>query len=176
MTPRPPKLAMALLKRVAGQNGALIGDLEEQFRDGRSRMWFWSQTIGLSINRCLHENSCAVCLVFAAFVIGTGSTVGWWGARFAVPVLLGLSLTSWKMWKLHRTSLVILYITSVALVAPHWMADVSAMSGGDRLFWTLARVLGGYGVVGVLLVPFLITRLGRSGPLSEPPIELSLTR
>jgi len=93
-----------------------------------------------------------------------------------VPVLLGLSLTSWKMWKLHRTSLVILYITSVALVAPHWMADVSAMSGGDRLFWTLARVLGGYGVVGVLLVPFLITRLGRSGPLSEPPIELSLTR
>jgi hypothetical protein len=37
-------------------------------------------------------------------------------------------------------------------------------------------VLGGYGVVGVLLVPFLIMRLGRSGPLAEPPIELSLGR
>ena len=176
MTPKPPTLAIALLKRIAGQNDALMGDLEEQFRNGRSRTWFWSQTIGIVINRCLHENSCAACLVFLAFVIGTGSTVGWWGTRFALPVLLGLALTSWKIWKLHRTSLVILYIMSIALVAPHWMANVSTMSGGDRLFWTIARVLGGYGVVGVLLVPFLIMRLGRSGPLAEPPIELSLGR
>jgi hypothetical protein len=176
MTPRPPKLAMALLKCIADQNDALVGDLEEQFRNGRSRRWFWAQTIAIVVTRCVHENACAVCLLFAAFVIGTGSTVGWWGTRFAVPVLLGLALTSWKIWKLHRTSLVILYITSVALVAPQWMADVSTMSGGDRLFWTIARVLGGYGVVGVLLVPFLIMRLGRLGPLAEPPIELSLTR
>jgi hypothetical protein len=56
------------------------------------------------------------------------------------------------------------------------MADVSTMSGWDRLFWTIARVLGGYGVVGVLLVPFLIIRLGGLGPLAEPPIELSMTR
>jgi hypothetical protein len=77
MIPRPPKLAIALLKRIAGQNDALIGDLEEQFGNDRSRTWFWSQTAGIVVNRCLHENSCAVCLVFAAFVIGTGSTVGW---------------------------------------------------------------------------------------------------
>ena len=176
MTPKPPTLAIALLKCIAGQNDALMGDLEEQFRNGRSRTWFWSQTIAIVINRCLHENSCAACLVFLAFVIGTGSTVGWWGTRFTLPVLLGLALTSWKMWKLHRTSLVILYIASIAFVAPHWMADVSTMNGGDRLFWTIARVLGGYGVVGVLLVPFLVMRLARLGPLAEPPIELSLTR
>jgi hypothetical protein len=176
MTPKPPKLAIALLKRIAGQNDALMGDLEEQFRNGRSRTWFWSQTMGIVINRCVHQHSCAACLVFAAFVIGTGSTVGWWGTRFAVPALLGLALTSWKMWKLHRTSLVILYITSIALVAPQWMAGVSTMSGGDRLFWTIARVLGGYGVVGVLLVPFLVMRLGRLGPLAEPPVQLTLRR
>jgi len=176
MTSRPPAVASALLKRIAGQHDALVGDLEEQFRNGRSRTWFWRQTLGIVVNRCLHEHVCATCLVFAALVIGTGSTVGWWGTRFAVPVLLGLVLTSWKMWRLHRTSLVILYITSIALVSPHWMADVSSMSGPDRLFWTIARVLGGYGVVGVLLVPFLVMRLGRLGPLAEPPIDLSLTR
>jgi hypothetical protein len=176
MTPKPPTLALALLKRITGHNDALAGDLEEQLRNGRSRTWFWSQAIGIAMHRCLHENSCAACLVLLAFIIGTGSTVGWWGTRFAVPVLLGLALTSWRVWRLHRTSLVILYITSIALVAPHWMADVSTMSGGDRLFWTIARLLGGYGVVGVLLVPFLIMRLGQSGPLAEPPIELSLGR
>jgi hypothetical protein len=73
--------------------------------------------------------------------------------------------------------LVLLYATSVALVLPNWMmADTLVMSGGDRLFWAIARVLAGYGVVGVLMVPFLILRLGRSGPLAEPPISLSLTR
>ena len=50
------------------------------------------------------------------------------------------------------------------------------MSGGDRVFWAIARVLAGYGIVGILLVPFLILRLGRSGPLSEPPVSLSLGR
>jgi hypothetical protein len=50
------------------------------------------------------------------------------------------------------------------------------MNSGDRLFWAIARVLAGYGVVGVLMVPFLILRLGRSGPLAERPISLSLVR
>jgi hypothetical protein len=111
-------------------------------------------------------------------LLGTGLSVGWWGtSRFMVPVLLGVTLTSWKLWRLHRTSLVLLYATSVALVLPHWMMDATAvMSAGDRVFWAIARVLAGYGIVGILLVPFLILRLGRSGPLAEPPVSLSLGR
>ena len=82
----------------------------------------------------------------------------------------------WNVWRLQRTSLVILYITSVALVSPYWMAgQTQQMTGANQLFWAIARILGGYGVVGVMLVPFLILHLGRTGPLSEPPVHISLT-
>ena len=36
--------------------------------------------------------------------------------------------------------------------------------------------IGSTGIGGVLLVPFLILRLGRSGPLSDPPLHISVTR
>jgi len=154
-----------------------VGDLDEQFRSGRSRFWYWRQVIDVARTKCTHSHVCAVLLVLASVVIGTGSTVGWWGTRFAVPVLLGTAITSWNVWRLQRTSLVILYIASVALVSPYWMASqIENMTGANRLFWTIARLLGGYGVVGVMLVPFLIIRLGKYGPLSEPPVEISLTR
>jgi hypothetical protein len=127
--------------------------------------------------KCVHAHACAACVLVAAFVLSIGPTLGWWHTRFAVPVLLGMAITSWKLWRLHRTSLVILYVASVALVSPYWMSgQTEAMTGANRLFWAIARILGGYGVVGVLLVPFLILRLGRSGPLSDPPIHISLTR
>ena len=74
-------------------------------------------------------------------------------------------------------SLAILYATSVVILLPHWMiAHHLTPTVGDRLFWAIAEMLAGYGVVGVLLVPFLILRLGRTGPLAEGPISLSLTR
>jgi hypothetical protein len=176
MTRRPPGLALALLRWIAASD-PLVGDLDEQFRTGRSRYWYWLQVIAITRTKCAHSYVCAALFVLASAVIGTGSMVGWWGTRFAVPVLLGMAITSWNVWRLHRTSLVILYITSVALVSPYWMAaETEKMTGANQLFWTIARLLGGYGVVGVMLVPFLIIRLGRLGPLAEPPVEISLTR
>lgn len=43
----PPKLATWLLDRLgfATQNPALVGDLLEEFRGGRSRGWYWRQTL-----------------------------------------------------------------------------------------------------------------------------------
>jgi len=178
MTPQaPPRLAAALIKLAAGRNDALVGDLEEQFRSGRSSGWYWSQAVRMAIGRCADDQRLRVAMTIAALLV-TGTFVGWWGtSRLAVPVLLGFTFTSWKLWRLHRTSLVILYATSVALVLPHWMMDTTlVMSGGDRVFWAIARVLAGYGFVGVLMVPFLILRFGRSGPLAERPIALSLNR
>jgi hypothetical protein len=43
-TPLPPRLALWLLDRIA-QNPPLSGDLLEQYRAGRSRRWFWRQTL-----------------------------------------------------------------------------------------------------------------------------------
>ncbi len=173
----PPRLAAALIKLTAGPNDALVGDLEEQFRSGRSRRWYWSQAARMVATRCAADYRVRVGAVIGT-LLAIGASIGWWGAsRFAVPVLLGFTFTSWKLWRLHRTSLVLLYAASVALVVPHWMMDGTlALSDGDRVFWAIARVLAGYGVVGVLMVPFLILRLGRSGPLAEGPISLSLSR
>ena len=174
---RPPKLATALLRRLTGADDSLVGDLDEAFQNGKTSRWYWSQVTGVALNRCLHAHTCATTFVIAAMLLSLGVTMGWWQTRFVVPVLLGMAFTSWKLWRLHRTSLVILYVASVALVSPYWMsADAESMTAGNRVFWIIARILGGYGVVGVLLVPFLIIRLGKSGPLSEPPIRISLTR
>jgi hypothetical protein len=166
-------MAATLLKLIARGNDALAGDLEEQVRTGRSARWYWFQVAAIVVRS--RRILAAVALTACIMTIGI---VGWWGTtRFALPVVLGVTLTSWKLWRLHRTSLVLLYATSVALVLPHWMMDATVvMSGGDRVFWAIARVLAGYGVVGILLVPFLILRLGRSGPLAEPPVSLSLGR
>ena len=174
---KPPRLAAALARLVAGRNEALVGDLEEQCRKGRSRRWYWTQVAGIAIGRGVHDRRFQV-VTTLMLLLATSVFIGWWGtSRFAVPVLLGFTFTSFKMWRLHRTTLVLLYATSVALVLPHWMMEQSlVMSGGDRVFWAIARVLAGYGVVGLVMVPFLILRLGRTGPLAEPPINLSLGR
>jgi len=178
MTPHiPPRLAAMLVRLAAGGNEALVGDLEEQFRAGRSRRWYWSQAARMTVGRRIHDRRLQIVAVIAALLVA-GISLGWWGtSRIAVPVLLGLTFTSWKLWRLHRTSLVLLYAISVALVLPEWMVGTTLlMNDGDRLFWAIARVLAGYGVVGVLMIPFLILRLDRSGPLAERPISLSLGR
>jgi hypothetical protein len=43
----PPKLATALLRRIVANQPALVGDLLEQFRLGRSRWWYWQQVLAL---------------------------------------------------------------------------------------------------------------------------------
>ena len=153
---------------------ALVGDLREMGRL-RSRTWLGVQLAVAAITLCMRDKRARVAMMVVA-LLAIGVSAGWWGtSRFAMPVLLGFALTSWKLWRLHRTSLVLLYAASVALVLPHWMmSETLVMSGGDRVFWAIARVLAGYGVVGILLVPFLILQLGRSGPLAEPPVSLSL--
>jgi hypothetical protein len=42
----PPKLAIALLKRLAPGRDDLAGDLVEQFRSGKSNVWLWRQVLG----------------------------------------------------------------------------------------------------------------------------------
>jgi hypothetical protein len=43
----PPKLATALPRRIVANQPALVGDLLEQFRLGRSRWWYWQQVLAL---------------------------------------------------------------------------------------------------------------------------------
>jgi len=149
----------------------IIGDLHEQRANGRSRTWYWMQVVGVVVSAGIHSDRARVAMAGAALVLSL--LLG----RFAFPLLLGVAFTSFSLWRFHRTSLVLLYIVAVTLLLPDWMIREQMMpTTGDRVFWSIAQVLAGYGMVGVLLVPFLILRLGRSGPLAEPPISLSLGR
>lgn len=173
----PPRLATALLKLLAGDDDALMGDMQEQLQLGKSPGWYWRQTVGIAIHD-LRVRILGGWVVLASVVVFTTPAVGWWGAtRIAASMALGLAITSWGVWRFQRTSLAFLYATSVALLLPHWMlADHLTPTAADRVFWAIAQILAGYGVVGVLLVPFLILRLGRSGPLADGPTSLNLAR
>jgi hypothetical protein len=50
MTNQPPRLAVALLNRLADRNEALAGDLLEGYQLRRSRAWLWTQLIGAILN------------------------------------------------------------------------------------------------------------------------------
>jgi hypothetical protein len=58
MTSRqPPRLALVFLSRLAGDREALVGDLLEDFQQGRSRTWFWRQVlsaVALELGRKKH--------------------------------------------------------------------------------------------------------------------------
>jgi hypothetical protein len=52
MSNQPPRLATWLLKHFgcSPNTDAVIGDLDERFRDGRSRIWYWKQVlVGLAV-------------------------------------------------------------------------------------------------------------------------------
>ena len=47
MKRQPPTLATVLLQRFVNPDGAILGDLVEQFQSGRSRAWYWRQITGV---------------------------------------------------------------------------------------------------------------------------------
>jgi hypothetical protein len=50
---QPPRLAELLLKRFT-DNEHLIGDLQEEYRTGRSHAWYWRQVMAALTMRALH--------------------------------------------------------------------------------------------------------------------------
>jgi hypothetical protein len=45
---RPPRLVIALLSRLPADHEPLVGDLLEEFEQGRSRWWLWHQTLSVA--------------------------------------------------------------------------------------------------------------------------------
>ena len=42
---KPPAVAMAILSYLGDQADSIVGDLVEEYRAGRSRLWFWRQAV-----------------------------------------------------------------------------------------------------------------------------------
>jgi hypothetical protein len=52
---QPPFLATLILERLGADDEALIGDLLEEYRRGRSRAWYWSQALaGVALRSSKH--------------------------------------------------------------------------------------------------------------------------
>jgi hypothetical protein len=76
---QPPRPATWLLERLGGiaDLDPLIGDLAEQFAQGRSRFWYWWQTtglVGLELVRILRTHAFSF---VAAVLAGDALTQGW---------------------------------------------------------------------------------------------------
>ena len=53
----PPRLAVALLRRVLDDNEPLAGDLLERFAAGQSRLWFWREVLAAVAVRALQQRA-----------------------------------------------------------------------------------------------------------------------
>lgn len=133
MIPRPPpRPATWLLERLGGSSDLdpLIGDLAEQFAQGRSRFWYWWQTLGvlvLELVRILRRHG----LSFAAAVLaGCALTQGWMlGSSYAFqPLYANLPQVSAHPW------------TAAALLRVAGM-QLNAFSNGVLTFATVWMVI-----------------------------------
>ena len=60
MTRRPPRLAHWLLRHLVGRESALVGDLVEEYRAGRSSLWLWRQvlwTVAVSLVQAVKKSA-----------------------------------------------------------------------------------------------------------------------
>jgi hypothetical protein len=82
---KPPKFATWLLNNFGRvrHNRAMIGDLCEEFRDGRSRSWYWRQTIFILARRLGRE----ACSAYSAGALIIG---------------VFLALVDYAFWSLNR--------------------------------------------------------------------------
>ncbi len=106
--PNPPKLATWLLNNFGAtrHRRALVGDLLEEFRGGRSRSWFWRQAL-LIVARQLGREAFSPGILF--------------GVGF---VFLVFALPDYVFWRLHRP----LHISE-------WVSAAIAVAGVLSLLW-----------------------------------------
>lgn len=92
MTTRmPPKLADALLARLEPSHEALLGDLREEFRAGRSASWYWRQVIAAVVAAFTSELRAHPLLAVRAMA------VGWVTLRMFHLVTRQLPLLDWLL-------------------------------------------------------------------------------
>ena len=91
---QPPKLATFLMERLAGCGPILLGDLQEEYRAGRSRWWYWREALHVvawSLVVGIRSHPIKFLRAIAALVIAN------WVAAFALSVLPLASLVEYVM-------------------------------------------------------------------------------
>jgi hypothetical protein len=66
----PPRAAAWLLDCFVGRNQALIGDIAEEYRTGRTQLWFWRQTVMAALRSTFAEIQSHWILALRAAIFG----------------------------------------------------------------------------------------------------------
>lgn len=84
MKPQTPVLATWLLERFGTHNQPLIGDLMEEYRRGRSVLWYWTQVLAAIVVGSLKQLGAHKLLAIRALIVGYASIVA--GAWLFMPL------------------------------------------------------------------------------------------
>ena len=170
-TKKPPRLA-AFLLQVATADEALAGDLEEEYRAGRSRAWYWRQVmatiaVGSLRDVSVHEmfavqrmpmqvvmlGLVSVCAVFTVKLIGVwivehdvpGFLVSGGGLRELLRLALSFAIAiplGVAIAHIHAASRRTA-VLGFSIVIPLWaFTNVFVLNGAGNLDAALSHVLG----------------------------------
>jgi len=178
----PPALATALLERFIPPrtSTSLIGDLIEEHRNGRSRAWYWQQTImalTMSAFRQAREHKfqatsaivlgylCAIPLCyFASSAVGKfvgGYTVVGAYLLFLPVAFLSAAFSGWIVSRSHSRAMVLVWATFIIIASAVALA-VYVLFPIDRMSLPMTVV--------VLAQDFVVGPLGvLAGGLLDPP-------
>jgi hypothetical protein len=138
---RPPTLATWLLERLGSdlQNEQIVGDLIEQYADGRTRAWYWRQVTAAIVAGFFEQINSHKLLALRALIVGwlaryflkeaataLRPAIDPWSAHLPVLAFLVLwtvwlfncAFTGWIVGRFHRASrvaMVLLFAFSVLL-------------------------------------------------------------
>ena len=79
---KPPVVATAILTRLGPRNESIVGDIFEEYRAGRSRLWFWRQVLSAVFFSAVREIGRHPVRTMSAIATG-------WAVLLLVFVLLG---------------------------------------------------------------------------------------
>ena len=150
---KPPALATSLLERLTGgdKRDSVIGDLIEQYQNGRSRGWFWRQTVAaltMSAFREVREHKFqAISAIVLGYLCGAslfyfttsaaGKFVGGYTVVGAYVLFLPLAFISsaisgWILSRTHSRPMVLVFaifcvIASVVALAVYLLFPIDRM-------------------------------------------------
>ena len=178
-TAHPPAMAMRLLALVGStpNHQALVGDLVEQYREGRSRAWFWRQTAAALLRAMAGDIRGHKLLALRAIAVGWGLYFAFsFPVNYASRLLRGVILTrlseigeysfSSTFWATRLSSTLLIY---TACFAAGWLVA--------RLHRRQALAMVCFFSASVLVVEYTVISAGfllfpAQAPPGYPPFAL----
>jgi hypothetical protein len=136
---QPPRLGALLLERFAPHNEALIGDLAEEYRAGRSAIWYWGQVLlGVTL-QCSVDLRRHPLIVFRGIVMGLVLLLafGW----IVAPIGVGLTTLLLR----HALGAVVMQFQTGFFIHMALWFPASTLAG-----WIVARLHKHQGATAVL--------------------------